>query len=336
MTNELAVSAMSDYLVSQGIQKGSDEYKDLMTAGSTLLGTAVGALAGNANTGANVATNATTYNKLLHWDQQADIAQLAKIEGKGSVEELTAVLCVMQNCNVDGTSGVNADGQKLYDAGIKLKAENEDQYNELAKQLRDAGLTSGEYTYTLMDSAADKVGAGVQSIKDTIDKIPGLVAVTPVIISTQLQQAKDALVQLDKDLAPQNSQPQGMMPDNYGDHPNQPPTANAVVTPPACMPGEVCMWAPNVLPVVTPSNLTFNSGSNENTQDSTPSPALPDNPYSPSSVDARIKPTYQANPAHDTSTPLYNPSKTPEPTDAQSAYESGAVRGNMYTWYAEG
>jgi hypothetical protein len=63
---------------------------------------------------------------------------------------------------------------------------------------------------------------------------------------------------------------------------------------------------------------------------------LSDDPYNPSNVDARVKPTYQTNPAHDTSSPLYNPNKTPEPADAQSAYEDGAVLGGMGTWYAQG
>jgi hypothetical protein len=68
----------------------------------------------------------------------------------------------------------------------------------------------------------------------------------------------------------------------------------------------------------------------------TPSPALLDSPYSPSSVESRVNPPYQTNPAHDTSSPLYNPNKTPEPVDAQSAYDTGAVRGGLGTWYSRG
>ncbi|MGN6322893.1 MAG: hemagglutinin repeat-containing protein [Dyella sp.] len=68
----------------------------------------------------------------------------------------------------------------------------------------------------------------------------------------------------------------------------------------------------------------------------TPSPALKDSPYNPSAVQDRIKPPYQSNPAHDTTSSLYNPSKTPEPADALSAYEDGAIRGGMGTWYAKG
>ncbi|MGF6241210.1 hypothetical protein P3T42_002961 [Paraburkholderia sp. GAS38] len=85
-------------------------------------------------------------------------------------------------------------------------------------------------------------------------------------------------------------------------------------------------------PGYVPDNTTLSKGSDN----STPSPVLSDDPYNPSNVDARVKPTYQTNPAHDTSSPLYNPNKTPEPADAQSAYEDGAVLGGMGTWYAQG
>ncbi|USG64630.1 RHS repeat-associated core domain-containing protein [Brevibacillus ruminantium] len=67
----------------------------------------------------------------------------------------------------------------------------------------------------------------------------------------------------------------------------------------------------------------------------TESPALKGSPYHPSTVAERIKPKYQPNPAHDKSSPLYNPRKTPEPFDAQYVYEN-AVRGDMKTWYGVG
>jgi hypothetical protein len=86
----------------------------------------------------------------------------------------------------------------------------------------------------------------------------------------------------------------------------------------------------------TPGNVPSNAILSKGSDNGTPSPALSDDPYNPSNVDARVKPTYQTNPAHDTSSPLYNPKKTPEPADAQSAYQDGAVRGGMGTWYAQG
>jgi filamentous hemagglutinin len=65
-------------------------------------------------------------------------------------------------------------------------------------------------------------------------------------------------------------------------------------------------------------------------------PVLLDDPYNPLNVLARIKPLYEANPAHNIRSSLYNPRKTPEPDDAQSAYESGAVISSMGVWYAKG
>ncbi|MGV2292272.1 hypothetical protein AAHK20_26445 [Trinickia sp. YCB016] len=89
-----------------------------------------------------------------------------------------------------------------------------------------------------------------------------------------------------------------------------------------------------VVPGYVPSNAILSKVAGDGND--TPSPALSGDPYNPSNVDARVKPKYQTNPAHDTSNPLYNPRKTPEPSDARSAYENGAVRGGMGTWYAQG
>lgn len=60
-------------------------------------------------------------------------------------------------------------------------------------------------------------------------------------------------------------------------------------------------------------------------------PALKGDPYHPESVEARIKPPYQANPAHK---PGFNFdfNKTPEPPDAQSVYNRSLL-GGIGTWY---
>ncbi|WP_048848007.1 hypothetical protein, partial [Acetobacter indonesiensis] len=76
-------------------------------------------------------------------------------------------------------------------------------------------------------------------------------------------------------------------------------------------------------------------------QDLTESPALQDSPYNPDVVNNRVKPPYQSNPAHDIGTPLYNPRKSPEPSDAQSVYENSAIRGaktetSQKAWYGKG
>ena len=65
---------------------------------------------------------------------------------------------------------------------------------------------------------------------------------------------------------------------------------------------------------------------------STESPVLIDSPYNPDVVENRIKPNYVPNPAHDSSSSLYNPKKTLEPSDAKSVYMN-AVRGDMGEWF---
>lgn len=54
-------------------------------------------------------------------------------------------------------------------------------------------------------------------------------------------------------------------------------------------------------------------------------------PYHPESVEARIKPPYQANLAHKRGS-NYDFNKTPEPPDAQSVY-SRSLLGRVGTWY---
>ena len=68
--------------------------------------------------------------------------------------------------------------------------------------------------------------------------------------------------------------------------------------------------------------------------DATSSPSLKGDPYHPKAVAERIKPPYQANPAHDPRSPLFNPKKTPEPKDVLQVYAK-SVRGGMGTWYGK-
>ena len=62
------------------------------------------------------------------------------------------------------------------------------------------------------------------------------------------------------------------------------------------------------------------------------SPALKDSPYHPSAVEKRLKPPYDPNIVHDKSSPLFNPAKGVEPSDAAAVYDR-AIRGNFQTWY---
>ncbi|MCI5920148.1 MAG: hypothetical protein MRZ75_12625, partial [Roseburia sp.] len=78
-------------------------------------------------------------------------------------------------------------------------------------------------------------------------------------------------------------------------------------------------------------NGALKSGKNT-TISKTESPALKNSPYNPDVVNQRIKPDYVPNPAHDASSNLYNPKKTPEPSDARDVYNN-VVRGGMGEWY---
>lgn len=65
------------------------------------------------------------------------------------------------------------------------------------------------------------------------------------------------------------------------------------------------------------------------------SPALRGSPYHPDVVAGRVRPEYRANPAHDPQSALFNPRKTPEPTDAATLYQD-STRAGFGTWYARG
>jgi RHS repeat-associated protein len=70
-------------------------------------------------------------------------------------------------------------------------------------------------------------------------------------------------------------------------------------------------------------------------QNTTPNPVLTDSPYNPDTVAARVRPPYVPNPAHDPTSPFFDPTKTPEPSDAASVY-AGAARAGMGTWFGRG
>ncbi|NIK02858.1 filamentous hemagglutinin [Xanthomonas campestris] len=77
------------------------------------------------------------------------------------------------------------------------------------------------------------------------------------------------------------------------------------------------------------------SGERSNEVNVSGGPSLKDSPYAPGNVENRIKPPYVANPAHDAKSPLFNPRKTPEPSDAADVYNSNVVRAGMGTWYGK-
>jgi hypothetical protein len=88
--------------------------------------------------------------------------------------------------------------------------------------------------------------------------------------------------------------------------------------------------------------LTHNSwscfGATSGTAPPNTSPALRNdafgrpNPWHPDAVAARIRPPYRPNPAHDPTSPFFNPRKTPEPSDARDVYLT-SIRADMGTWF---
>lgn len=96
MLNEALLPVMADYLESQGIPRGSAEFASLLTAGSTLVGAAVGAASGDAGMGATVATNATVNNYLKHDEIEKKLVaeqqcSAGNAEACGTVRELDAL-----------------------------------------------------------------------------------------------------------------------------------------------------------------------------------------------------------------------------------------------------
>jgi RHS repeat-associated protein len=63
-------------------------------------------------------------------------------------------------------------------------------------------------------------------------------------------------------------------------------------------------------------------------------PALKGDPYHPDSVQERVHPPYETNPAHDRHSPSFNPQKTPEPPDAALVYDN-SVRTDFGVWYGK-
>jgi filamentous hemagglutinin len=85
---------MSDYLVSQGVQRGSDEYKQLMMAGSAVLGTVVAKAAGGSAT--DVALSAQTAKTATENNHNKHHSQINDPKSKGNK---ASILSNAQKCN---------------------------------------------------------------------------------------------------------------------------------------------------------------------------------------------------------------------------------------------
>ena len=118
--------------------------------------------------------------------------------------------------------------------------------------------------------------------------------------------------------------PEGFGPSIF---PRSPPTGAQAGAPPG--PPTPPRPTPAAPKPITPSKDGLDRAARRN---DIPSPALENSPYSSSSVEARVRPPYRANPAHDPNSPSFNPRKTPEPSDAAEVYRN-AVQVELGTWY---
>ncbi|WP_412548860.1 hemagglutinin repeat-containing protein [Ralstonia pseudosolanacearum] len=311
---------------------------------------AVGSVGGGS--GAFMGSNADRYNRQLHPDEEALIH--AKANGdKAAEKRLTDAACYRVQCWA-GYSPNSPEFLARYVSDLDAK----DLVPEL-KWVDSQKVLDGKFEYTPVQKAKDLGLSQWDQFKRGVNQffereVPNL---PRGFVNKMASDAKQKMSESPAELIAQGAA-NGL---------------SAVVgigggEPPAASPGSVLVnsaarQAANASLGVTadrPSNVIASSGNDDasggnqasnssgGTQgasgggkqgaglSTTPSPALPDSPYSQPNVDARVKPPYQTNPAHDTGSPLYNPRKTPEPADAETAYKDGAVRGGMGTWYAKG
>ncbi|MGZ9709674.1 hemagglutinin repeat-containing protein [Glaciimonas sp. GNP009] len=130
MMHEAMVPVLSDYLISQGYEPGTQDFNDMMSLGATLVGAASGALAGgsvrDAGIGANVGVIADVNNRQLHPDEKTLAKQLAaNSDGKYTVEQVEDAMRSANNkalgegVDAGAIVDVNGDTGTVYDDGAK-------------------------------------------------------------------------------------------------------------------------------------------------------------------------------------------------------------------------
>jgi filamentous hemagglutinin len=134
----------------------------LYTGGAALIsGVIAEAMGRDGGVAANAAQNAAVNNRLLHPDQLKTLDELEK-KGVGTAEELTAVLCVLQNCDIDGLSGINTGMRETYLAGVVLLKSDPESFRSLAQSIQSAGLLSGQFAYQPMGGDFTKDAFGLR------------------------------------------------------------------------------------------------------------------------------------------------------------------------------
>jgi hypothetical protein len=162
MLNEALLPAMVAYLESQGIRRYNPDgtpnvnFNELLTAGSTMLGAAAGAAAGNAGLGAVVANNATVNNRLLHENEKAKIKQLAN--GDAALEQqLTDAACFMVKCSAGKADADPAKAAAMAtEQAVAANANGE--YSQALTLLKNA-QTAALFNYTEADQRLDALNA---------------------------------------------------------------------------------------------------------------------------------------------------------------------------------
>ncbi len=120
----------------------------------------LGALASGGNVaGAATGLNVDVNNRLLHPDQLKILSNLAKKTGK-SEADYTAVLCTLQNCDINGFSGYDQSGQGTYQAGRDLLASNPEMFKQIASEIVSSGALSGQFAYQAGSADFMKDSAG--------------------------------------------------------------------------------------------------------------------------------------------------------------------------------
>jgi hypothetical protein len=98
--------------------------------------------------------------------QAQENAQAAQMVGQGTVDQLEAVLCVLQNCDINGMSGTTGDPNMLaaYNAGIQMRTDNPKLFQQLTQDIQAAGLLSGQFDYQPggFDFGVDAIGLRLQ------------------------------------------------------------------------------------------------------------------------------------------------------------------------------
>ncbi|MBK7355124.1 hemagglutinin repeat-containing protein [Propionivibrio sp.] len=139
-----------------------------LISGATAAG--IGAAVGGSTAGAAAGLNVDANNRQLHPDQIKLIQKMSSDPEKQ--KQLTVVLCVLQNCDINGLSGYDSSGQALYKTGEQLRSMSPEQFKQLAVEIGNAGLLSGQFAYPLggLDFTKDAVGKGINDKLNAIEK----------------------------------------------------------------------------------------------------------------------------------------------------------------------